>query len=411
MTTENSPVKPVSVVLTGICGYGQYYLETLLKEFPGKTVLLEGAVDPYFQKSPLLPEMKRRGIPVFTSLDDFYHSGRRPGLAVICSPPHWHVPHSSVALRNGSHVLCEKPLAITIQDAEDLIRTRDETDRFVMIGYQWSYSPAMEELKSDIIKGVLGRPLRARTLCLWPRRLDYYERNDWAGKMRLPDGRWILDSPASNAMAHFLHLLFFLLGSGVGESARPVEITAESYRAYPIENFDTVACRAETGSGVELLFYASHAVSRNQGPMFGIEFEEGVVTFGDPEREIVARYKNGPEKRYGSPEASHPFQKLFTAVRAVRRPSPVQCGPEAALAQTLCVNGIQESVPEISDFPASLIRRAEGGRRRWVANLVSVLMQCYSHYKLPSETGVEWSRCGAAVDLRHYNFFPGAKVS
>jgi predicted dehydrogenase len=410
MSRNISPEDPVSVVLVGIGGYGYHYLETLLRQSPDTGVRLQGAVDPLPGNSGLLGELKKRKIPLFSSLEEFSQSGLGADLTVISSPIHCHVPQACLALKNGSAVLCEKPLGAAIQEAEELIRARDETGLWVMIGYQWCYTPAIQRLKGDIVKGVFGKPLRAKTLCLWPRTMDYYERNDWAGKKRHPDGRWILDSPANNAMAHFLHNLLFLLGGSMAESARPASVTAELYRAYPIENFDTAACRAVTTGGTELFFYASHAVPRDRGPLFCLEFEGATVTFGDPEPEIVAQFTNGRERRYGSPDDGHRFRKLFTAVQAVNRPAPVICGPEAALCQTLCVNGMQESMPEIVDFPPYLVKGEGGGRKRWVQDLEAVLLQCYRRCSLPSEAGVSWGVAGETVDLRDYRYFPGGQA-
>jgi hypothetical protein len=48
-----------------------------------------------------------------------------------------------------------------------------------------------------------------------------------------------MDSPASNALAHFLHLSLFFLGAGFHESAQPTSVSAELYRANRIENYDT----------------------------------------------------------------------------------------------------------------------------------------------------------------------------
>jgi len=254
--------QPVSVALVGISGMGLYYLKTLLEEFPPGVLELRAAIDPFPERSELYPRIKKLGIPVFDSLQKFYESSQAAELVVISSPIHYHVPQSCMALRSGSYVLCEKPLGATVQEAERLIQTRDESRRWVMIGYQWSYSAAIQALKKDIFAGLFGKPVRLKTICLWPREEAYYKRSDWAGRKKDESGNWILDSPANNAMAHFLHNLFYVLGDRVDRSAKPVQVAAELYRAYPIENFDSIACRAHTEEGTELLFYASHALKR-----------------------------------------------------------------------------------------------------------------------------------------------------
>lgn len=397
----------VSVALVGIGGMGLPYLVTLLEELPPEIAELRAAVDPFPQRSERYLELKNRGIPIYRSLSEFYESSETADLMVICSPIHHHVPQSCQALSFGSHVLCEKPLGATVQEAESLIQAKDASGRWVMIGYQWSFSEAIQALKRDILKGIFGKPVRLKTVCLWPRDEGYYRRNNWAGRKRDEAGRWILDSPANNAMAHFLHNLFYVLGERIDRSAKPLEVTAELYRAYSIENFDSIACRIFTESGAELLFYASHAVPQEVGPIFSFEFEQATVTYGEHSPEIIAGDNRGNEKNYGSPEAGHPFHKLFEAVASVKEPKPVLCGPEAASSQTMCVNGIQESVTDIATFPESMIEQEEKERRCWVKSLAEAFYDCYQKGILPSEGSFAWASRGRTVDLSNYRFFPG----
>ncbi len=398
---------PVSVVMVGIGGMGLHYLMTLLEEFSPGEIELRAAVDPFPEKSERYPELKEKGIPVFDSLSEFYGSGQTAELTVISSPTQHHVPQSCEALRHGSHVLCEKPIGATIQDADQLIRVKDESNHWVMIGYQWSYSKAIQCLKRDILKGLFGRPVRLKSLCFWPRAEDYYGKSSWLGRKKDKAGRWVLDSPANNAMAHFLHNLFYVLGDHADTSARLTAVTAELYRAYPIQNFDTVACRTFTQDGTELLFYASHVTRPDQGPIFSFEFEQATITYGEVSEEIIAIDRKKKEKHYGSPEAAHYFLKLFDAVACVREPKPVVCGPEAARSQILCVNGIQESFPEIVEFPESMVHKDESEGRWWIEGLAEGFYDCYTKGILPSEGNIPWARAGIPVDVRDYHFFPG----
>ena len=127
------------------------------------------------------------------------------------------------------------------------------------VGYQWSFSPAVQALKDDIRSGLFGAARKLKCLYLWPRDEGYYARNDWAGKRKDAEGAWVLDSPVQNAMAHDLHNMFYVLGKTRETSARPAEVEAELYRANAIENFDTAAARIRTEEGVEILFFVSHA--------------------------------------------------------------------------------------------------------------------------------------------------------
>ncbi len=399
----------VSVLMVGIGGYGFYYLKQLFEHCSDDEVVISGAVDPFARNSALYREIKERGIPVCNTLMDFYIRGGSADLVVISSPLQYHIEQSCIALINGSHVLCDKPLCPVIQDIDELLLARRKSGRWVMVGYQWSYSKAIRELKQDILAGLYGEPKRIKSLCFWPRGKDYYERNAWAGKLRDEEERWVLDSPLGNAMAHFIHNLFYLLGREMHESDEPAGILGECYRAYPIQNYDTGVFRAYTDRGVETLFYGSHVTASERGPMFHLEFEDGTITYGDKQDRIIAITPKGLRKDYGSPEDDDQFLKLHEAIKAVGEDRPVICGPEAATSQVLCINGVQDSVKEIASFPADRIVTDEKKERVWIDGLAEELYACYQENRLPSEANLLWAVPGKTIDLRNYVYFPGGR--
>lgn len=406
---NHAHTRPVAVLMVAIGGYGYHYLNVLLDEVPAGLAHLAGVVDPFAQSSPAWPRVAASGVPVADTVGAFFEAGHRADLTVVASPIHFHAPQSMTALAHGSHVLCDKPLAAIVADVEALVQARDRAARFVMVGYQWSCSTAIQALKRDLLEGRYGRPLRLATLCAWPRDMAYYRRNTWAGRLRDSDsGAWVLDSPANNAMAHFLHNAFFLLGPEMHLSAMPVSVTAELARAYPIESADTAACRAVTDGGCEVLFLASHVTEHAIEPRFRIECEEAVVTFGESTRRIQASNAAGQVADYGDPDDTHQFHKLFVAIDRVREPGHVICGPEAAAAQTLCVGAMHESAPDIVPFPPAL-RRGAAASLVAVAGLDEDLLRCYESWALPSEIGCGWASPGRTVQTTRPSFLAGGR--
>ncbi len=395
--------EPVSLVLVGIGGYGQSYLNGLLDELGLDGVEISGAVDPSPEHCSRMDDLKALGVPVYGALDEFY-ARHCAELAVVSSPIQYHCPQTCLALEHGSHVLCEKPLSATVQEAERMATARDAAGRFVAIGYQWSFSDAIRGLKADISRGRFGAPVRMKTMALWPRNYAYYARNSWAGALKDRNGNWVLDSPVNNATAHYLHNMFFCLGDRWNASKRPVEVTGELYRANDITNYDTAVLRCRTQSGVEILYACSHATQRQIGPVLVYEFEEATVTVEEGGADFVVRFADGRQTTYPNPY-NGPRKKLEQCLAAVRSGVEVACPIEAGLSQTICMNGLQESADGILDFPGELLR-GQDGDRRWVEGLEEALTGCYEKWSLPAEVGVDWARPGRTIDLVSYRHFP-----
>jgi predicted dehydrogenase len=77
-------------------------------------------------------------------------------LTIIASPPRYHAEQAIAALRYGSNVLCEKPLAMTSEDAERMIETAQDTGRLLSVGFYRRHLPAARALRNLISSGILG---------------------------------------------------------------------------------------------------------------------------------------------------------------------------------------------------------------------------------------------------------------
>lgn len=399
MISSNS----LSIVLVGIGGYGNTAVNALFKNPQRTDWRLCGVVDPMASQAPAYDELKQLGVPFFADLDSFYSSSRAD-LAIISSPIMYHASQTCTALTHGTHVLCEKPACATLAEARQMTAAQDIAGCVAAIGYQWSYAPAMLALKDDIQAGLLGRPQRLRTLVLWPRTDAYYGRNNWAGALQTANGAWVLDSPAHNACAHYLHNMLYVLGDGYGKAAQPDTVQAELYRANQISNFDTAALRVITDAGVEVLFYATHAVSKQYGPEFIYEFEEAQVTFRSG-RPLLANFKNGQQKNYGTPDGQV-NQKYWDAMAAVKQEKQMACTIETATPQVTCINAAYDSVArEITEFPKDLVYKmgVPGRQIKVMTGLAENFQKAWQQGAMPAEINCQkWSKLGKVINTAEY---------
>src|SRR5688500_4677906 len=395
-----------TVALVGIAGYGDAYLAPLLQHADSGRYEIVGLVDRAPQRSQRLAEVAARSIPVYTDLADLLAEGA-PDLVMMATPIYLHAPHTIMALNAGSNVLCEKPAAATLADARRMCAAQAQAaGRFAAIGYQWSFSRAIRRLKRDVLAGRFGRPLRFRSLVLFPRGLAYYDRNQWAGRLATDAGELVFDSPVNNAAAHYLHNMLYVLGEQDGASATPIHLRAELYRANAIESYDTAVLRMMAPCGAEVLFATSHATPRRVGPRFRFEFEHAVVTYGEetPNNEVIVHLAHGDVLSYGRPEADRD-EKLWQCISAAARgDDTVACDVRAALPHAMCVAAAAVSAGEPITIPRERTRRhrLDGEEEMVVAvELEDVLHQCYRSGALPSELGtVGWAGPGALIQLR-----------
>ena len=388
----------IKVALVGIGGYGTQYLRELMN-LPSETgVQFVAGIDPMPERSPFYAELKQAGIPIYPDLAAFYQHNSAD-LVMISAPIHLHAPLSRQAVVHGADVLCEKPVSATLDEARQMLKAEQESGKFIAIGYQWSYADTILALKRDIQAGHFGKPLRFKSLILWPRGHSYYHRNDWAGRIQ-KDGAWVLDSPVHNATAHYLHNMLFVLGPATNRSARPVSLQAELYRANPIENYDTAALRVTTDQEVDLLFLTAHPILENLDPILEYEFEDAVVKFPGEQHDFVVQYRDGREESYGPPDTST-RSKIWKAIEAARNGQPVVCDVQTALPQLICTLGAQQV--GITSFPAPVIKESErnGEKITWVEGLSDVLKTSYKTNCMPFETGdAPWAVQSKPVDLR-----------
>lgn len=106
------------------------------------------------------------GVPASTDADAFF--GGDLDAVIIASPNHLHAPQAIRALRAGLHVLLEKPMALTVEDAEAVRAEADAAGRVLALGHEIRAFAWAAEAKRLLDAGALGTP-RYVAIDLWRR--------------------------------------------------------------------------------------------------------------------------------------------------------------------------------------------------------------------------------------------------
>ena len=102
-----------------------------------------------------IPENLRCGIKFTPDFDDIIKDKEIDGV-VITTPSETHARLAIKALSSGKHVFVEKPLALSVEDAEKMVKMADKNKKILMVGHLLLYHPATKKLKSYIEDGSLG---------------------------------------------------------------------------------------------------------------------------------------------------------------------------------------------------------------------------------------------------------------
>jgi predicted dehydrogenase len=306
-------------------------------------------------------------------------------------------------MRAGLHIYCEKPLAATLPEVDSLIGVKRETGRRVAVGFQHIFSNSMQQLKARICDGRLGRVKSVALMCGWPRSAQYYSRNEWTGKLRLGKNV-ILDSPANNAHAHYVMNVLYLASAVPRGAATPVELDAELYRANRIESPDTVQLRFITDGGARVFIVLTHANEKPNGPVMTLECERGKVAWVSDNGATTITYADGTEEKFDNLlHDKWRYEGFRDFVGAVREGRDSLCPPELARAQTLTINAMHESAPEIVTVPDAEVDEVEDwemfppdtrGKFRRVRHLDDLMQDAVRQRRMFSELGVSWGKRG-----------------
>lgn len=370
----------MNILLVGAGGYGAGYINTL-RALSAKdpAIVLSGVVSTSAKKTGL----DLGDIPIYDTIEEFY-AKHTADLAIISTPPFLHCSQSIYALSRGSYVLCEKPIAPTLEEAEAMQAAEKQYQRWIAIGYQWSFSDAIQMLKADILSGKLGKPISFKTTISWPRDIAYYGRGTgWGGRIQ-KDGVMVLDSIASNACAHYLHNMFFLLGDTFYSSADFYALEGECFRANNIENFDTCVLKMKTEEGVKLYFSASHATEIEKSPEFVFTFEKGKVLYSEDDNPCIkAILDNGESVSYGNPSKDN-FKKVADCISAVKEGTEPICTVRTAMPHTKLIKQIYEHIP-VENFPKTRICLDRADKRIFVKGLFEQMQFAYKAETLLSQ--------------------------
>jgi predicted dehydrogenase len=213
---------------------------------------------------------KSYGAVAYTDYTEMLKNETTIDVVAVCSPNGLHAIHSIEALKAGYHVLCEKPMGLTVQECGDMIQAAERANKRLFAIKQNRYNPPVAAVKEVIDSGKLGKVLSIQLSCFWNRNTDYYA-NSWKGTKDLDGGTLFTQ------FSHFVDLLYWLIGD-VDEVAAMMGNFAHQGI---IEFEDTgVVILKFTNGAIGTINYTVNSFQKNMEGSLTIFGEKGTVKIG-----------------------------------------------------------------------------------------------------------------------------------
>lgn len=175
--------------------------------------------------------------------------------------------HASIAIEcldKGIHLIIEKPIAMSLADADKIIKIADKNGAKVSVCHQNRFNKAVQELRKAIEDGKFGKISHGSINVRWNRNKEYYDQADWRGK-------WATDGGAlMNQCIHGIDLLRWMMGDEVDEI---YGVTRQRYHDY-LECEDV---------GIAVIKFRNGAIGTIEGTVnvYPKNLEETLYVFGE----------------------------------------------------------------------------------------------------------------------------------
>jgi UDP-N-acetylglucosamine 3-dehydrogenase len=300
----------------GVIGCGSIAQHRHLPEYQSnKNVEIVAVCDINEERAQAVAE--KYGVKAYTNYEELLESGSVDAVSV-CTPNYLHAPISIAALNAGLHVLCEKPMATSRQEALEMIAAANESGKKLMIGHNQRFVPSHQKARKLIESGEIGKIYSFRTA------FGHGGPEGWSVEGK--EGWFFKKEKAfvgamGDLGVHKADLLRYVLGEEITEVGSFVETSAKDFADVD----DNAVCVLKTESGIIGTLAASWAYVSKEDNSTIIYGEKAILRLEDnPTNSLVVQYANGEVVNYqlgkiqsndeGGQNNSHVIEKFVESI-------------------------------------------------------------------------------------------------
>jgi len=166
--------------------------------------VLAGVVDVRYESA--CEFAKQYGVSVYKTIAEMTADPEIDAVC-ICTPSGFHAATALEAIAAGKHVIVEKPMAMTVEECDRIIRLAEEKQVCAGVICQYRFSPAIQTLKALVDAGKLGKIITVNLSMQYQRTPEYYKSSSWRGT-------WALDGGSvMNQGIHGVDAMLYILGN------------------------------------------------------------------------------------------------------------------------------------------------------------------------------------------------------
>lgn len=337
MTTSTKFSSPISPIKIGLVGFG-WWGKTIARQIAISewlTLVAVAEIDPQ-ARSTMANEASLGGASIYASPEELMdHKGL--DAVILCTPHQQHAAQMVLAADKGLHVFCEKPLCLTLADAQKAIAKFQSNHLVLGIGHERRFEPEIMAMRELIAQGALGEILQIEA--------NFSQDKFFA----LPKDNWRLSNqfapvgPLTATGIHLVDLSIALLGPCESVWARLATLGSD------FENGDTLAVMMGFPNGANAMISAILATPFEG--RFAVYGSHGWIEIRDrthPESpsgwDITTTLRGqAPQKRFAPPHPSV-LANLEAFAKAVLKITPYPVSTQEMLANVAALEAIMTSV-------------------------------------------------------------------
>ncbi|WP_425539591.1 Gfo/Idh/MocA family protein [Microaceticoccus formicicus] len=222
-------------------------------------------------------------------------------VVVIATESGYHGKHAIDVLNSGAHVMIEKPMALNLDEIDEINKLADEKNLKVCVSHQNRFNRPIQKLKRALEEGRFGKLINGTARILWTRDQHYYELAPWRGTKALDGGTLM------NQCIHNIDLLQWMMNSKV------VSVKSELgtfLRDIEMEDFGAILLRFENGA-VGLIEGSACVYPKNLEETLSIFGETGTAVIGGLAVNEIKTWDFADKKYYDNPETKDDIDNVY----------------------------------------------------------------------------------------------------